>query len=73
VRGGAWFGSIVPEVIGEVIFAGVVLAVSFLLFGEVNGYFVGGVFLGVNGVLLLLAAAAWAVRRRRSPGRGRRR
>jgi hypothetical protein len=53
------------EIIGEIVFAGLVVLVSFLVYGEIRWLFVAMVWLAVNGVLLLLASIAWLRGRKR--------
>jgi hypothetical protein len=53
------------EIVGEIVFAGLIALVSYLVYGEVRWLFVAAVWLAVNGVLLLLALAVWLRGRRR--------
>ncbi|RUR01261.1 hypothetical protein [Labedella endophytica] len=61
----SWLGDIAWEVIGELVFFGLVVLVSWLVYGELRWPFVAAVFLGVNAVLVVIALAVWLGRRAR--------
>lgn len=65
-------GSVVWEVIGEIVFFALVALVSWLVYEELRWPFILVVFLGVNAVLVVIALAVW-LRRRRPRGSARRR
>lgn len=61
----SWLGDIAWEVIGELVFFGLVVLVSWLIYEEVRWPFVAAVYLGVNAVLVVIALAVWLGRRGR--------
>lgn len=54
-----------PELLGEVVFLGLVILVSWLVYGSVRWPFVAVVFLAVNAALAVIALAVFLVRARR--------
>lgn len=69
----SFLGSVVWEVLLEVVFLVLVGLVSWLVYGDLRWGFIAVVFLGVNAVLAVIALAAFARRRgrrRSASGRG---
>lgn len=56
--------SVAAEIVGEIVFAALIVLVSFLIYGEVRWLFAAAVWLGVNAVLMVIALLVWGRRRR---------